>query len=243
MSTMTIDELARAAGMTVRNVREHQTRGLLPPPRLEGRTGAYDERHLTRLHLISQLQQQGLNLQAISWLVQRAPEEATHELARFEQALFAPWQLEDPQVLEERELVEHFGDRPDLLDRALETGLLRRLADGRLEAPSPALLRAGQELVALGVSLDAALDVLEQLRRHADGITASFVDLFVREVGPPQSAEEAAEADWPRLHEALERLQPVATEALLAVFRESMTAAVRERVPHPGSTADHRSMK
>ena len=30
---LTIDELARETGMTVRNIRAHQSRGLLPPPR------------------------------------------------------------------------------------------------------------------------------------------------------------------------------------------------------------------
>jgi DNA-binding transcriptional MerR regulator len=32
VSDLTIDELARRTGMTVRNVRAHQSRGLLPPP-------------------------------------------------------------------------------------------------------------------------------------------------------------------------------------------------------------------
>ena len=37
---MTIDELARRAGTTTRNVRSYQTRGILPPPRMVGRVGA-----------------------------------------------------------------------------------------------------------------------------------------------------------------------------------------------------------
>ncbi len=38
---MTIRELAERTGMTVRNIRAHQTRGLLPPPVVRGRTGYY----------------------------------------------------------------------------------------------------------------------------------------------------------------------------------------------------------
>ena len=38
---LTIGELAEAAGMTVRNVRNHQARGLLAPPSLVARTGYY----------------------------------------------------------------------------------------------------------------------------------------------------------------------------------------------------------
>ncbi len=37
---LTIDELAQRTG-TVRNVRAHQSRGLLPPPEVRGRTGYY----------------------------------------------------------------------------------------------------------------------------------------------------------------------------------------------------------
>ena len=36
---ITIGELAEAAGMTVRNVRNHQARGRLAPPSLVARTG------------------------------------------------------------------------------------------------------------------------------------------------------------------------------------------------------------
>lgn len=38
---LTIDQLAAAVGLTVRTVRSYTTRGLLPPPRLRGRTGLY----------------------------------------------------------------------------------------------------------------------------------------------------------------------------------------------------------
>ena len=38
-----IDDLARAAGATVRNVRAYQDRGLLDPPRREGRVALYNQ--------------------------------------------------------------------------------------------------------------------------------------------------------------------------------------------------------
>ena len=49
---LTIDELARAAGTTVRNVRVYQDRGLLPPPERRGRLGLYGPDHLRRLRLV-----------------------------------------------------------------------------------------------------------------------------------------------------------------------------------------------
>jgi LuxR family maltose regulon positive regulatory protein len=62
---MGIDELARAAGVTTRNVRALQTQGLLPGPSLVGRTGAYDESHLIRLRAVLRLQARGFSRAAI----------------------------------------------------------------------------------------------------------------------------------------------------------------------------------
>ncbi|MBA2325629.1 MAG: MerR family transcriptional regulator, partial [Actinobacteria bacterium] len=51
-----IDELARRTGVTVRTIRAHQTAGLLPPPRVRGRTAYYGEEHARRLTAITRLQ-------------------------------------------------------------------------------------------------------------------------------------------------------------------------------------------
>ncbi|HET9517638.1 MAG TPA: MerR family transcriptional regulator [Actinoplanes sp.] len=61
----TVEELARAVGMSTRNIRAHQTRRLLDPPVRSGRTVYYDGRHLRRLIHIRSLQDQGFNLVAI----------------------------------------------------------------------------------------------------------------------------------------------------------------------------------
>ena len=47
-SEYSIDELARVAGTTVRNVRAYQDRGILPPPERRGRNGVYNHTHLAR---------------------------------------------------------------------------------------------------------------------------------------------------------------------------------------------------
>jgi MerR HTH family regulatory protein len=66
---LTIGELAEAAGMTVRNVRNHQARGLIGPPSLQARTGYYGAEHLERLKLIRAMQADGFNLEAIRFLL------------------------------------------------------------------------------------------------------------------------------------------------------------------------------
>ncbi len=64
----TVDELARAAGTTTRQVRALQTRGLLPRPGLVGRTGYYDVGHLDRLRAVLRLQADGFSLAALDTL-------------------------------------------------------------------------------------------------------------------------------------------------------------------------------
>ena len=82
---LTIGELADAAGMTVRNVRNHQARGLIAPPSLVARTGYYGTEHLERLKLIRAMQAEGFNLEAIACLLgdrAGAPPIPAEDLAR-----------------------------------------------------------------------------------------------------------------------------------------------------------------
>lgn len=220
---LTIEQLAAASGMTVRNIREHQTRGLLPPPALQGRKGTYDRRHVARLELIRQLQSEGLNLQAIHWLLQRAPSDTVDEVVRFERALFAPWGNEQPVEYSTEQLATRLGDVPaSVLDRAVALGLIAPAGPQRWQVPSPRLLDVGADLIALGVPLPAALDVVEDLRRHTGAIARTFVKLFATHVWEPFDREGRPAERWDDVRLALERLRPIATQAIVSVFHQSM---------------------
>jgi DNA-binding transcriptional MerR regulator len=233
-SAMTIDELARRTGMTARNIRAHQSRGLLPPPEVRGRTGYYGREHLDRLELIKELQADGFNLEAIRRLIQGA-RGSTSEVLRFTKALRAPFEEEEPEIVAGVELAKRFGGDeetgpdPALLARAQELGVLRHLGDDRFEIRSPRLSKAGSELVNLGVSTARGLDVVEELRRHADGVAQAFVKLFLDEIWQPFEQAGRPEERWPEVLDALERLRPLATEALVGAFQVVMTERVEER--------------
>ena len=66
-----LDELARQAEVASTTVRLYQSKGLLAPPRLEGRTGWYDDTHLSRLRLIARLQDEGHSLAGIADLLEQ----------------------------------------------------------------------------------------------------------------------------------------------------------------------------
>ena len=144
---LTIDELARRTGMTVRNIRAHQSRGLLPPPDVRGRTGYYGRDHDRRIELIRELQADGFKLEAISRLLESAGG-SSDEVLRFTRAVKAPFEDEEPQIITAEELAERYGDAgdkaPELLRRAEKLGILRPLADGNFEELSPRLGRAAR---------------------------------------------------------------------------------------------------
>jgi DNA-binding transcriptional MerR regulator len=221
---LTIDELARRTGMTVRNVRAHQSRGLLPPPEVRGRTGYYGAEHVARIELIRELQTDGFNLELIRRLLDSAGSSAA--ALRFTRALRAPFADEVPEVVTEEELAARWGtsDRR-LLRRAESLGLLRPLGGDRWEEVSPRLGRASAELSELGVPARQALEVAARLRRHADSVADTFIELFVEAVWKPFEAAGRPEERWPEISDALERLRPLAAESLLAVFGLAMDDA------------------
>jgi len=227
---MTIDELARRSGMTVRNIRAHQSRGLLPPPQVRGRTGYYGDEHIARLELIRELQSDGLNLEAIRRLLEGAGDSST-EVLDFARALRAPFEDEQPEIVEATELAHIWGDGepdPALISRAEKLGILRPLPDSRVEVISPRLIRAARELADLGVGPGVALTTVGKMRRHSEGVAAAFVDLFVKSVWEPFDRAGRPEEDWPKVREALERLRPLASDALLAVFQITMSEATEK---------------
>ena len=61
MAEYRLDELSRVSGVSARNIRAYRERGLLYPPRHEGRSAYYDDYHLAQLKTISHLLRKGFN--------------------------------------------------------------------------------------------------------------------------------------------------------------------------------------
>jgi hypothetical protein len=66
------------------------------------------------------------------------------------------------------------------------------------------------------------------VRRHGQGVARVFAELFLREVWDPFDRAGRPEEQWPEVRESLERLRPLASEALLAIFQIAMTEATEE---------------
>jgi DNA-binding transcriptional MerR regulator len=226
---LTIEQLAAESGMSVRNIRAHQARGLLAPPEVRLRVGYYGPEHVERLKLIRALQEDGFNLGGIKRLLHDG-EGTARRLDHFRQALTAPPHAERPQTLTAAELGRRFrvdaAQAPQVLDRAQRLRILVPAGEGRYEAPSPSLLAVAERVVERGVSLDGALEVFEEIERHCDAVSGSFVQLFIREVWEPFQRAGMPVAQWSEIEQSIDRLRPLATEALLAIFGQRMSAQI-----------------
>jgi DNA-binding transcriptional MerR regulator len=228
-NTLTVEQLAAESGMSVRNIRAHQARGLLAPPEVRMRVGYYGPEHVARLRLIRELQDDGFNLSGIKRLIEEA-DGAAGPMLRFKQALQAAAATEPPETLTIAELGRRFRvsstDAPAVLAQAERLGVLVPAGEGRFEVPSPSLLALAEDAVRHGVSVRSALSLLEEIERHCDAVSKSFVKLFLAEVWRPFQQADMPDEMWPDVEEAVERLRPIASEALMAIFQQRLSVQI-----------------
>jgi DNA-binding transcriptional MerR regulator len=194
-----------------------------------GRTGIYGDAHLARLRMIGPLLSRGYSLGNIAELIEAW--EKGHDLRQLlglEQAITLPWSEDVPAYYELSELMTAFGRQmsPELLARAVQLNIVQ--VDGaRFKVPSPRLLNAGLELVAMGVPMMALLDVLSGLRANVEQVASTLVQLVVKHAFEPLGGHQLPPAsEVPRLAEVIWRLRPIvdmAVDTEVAVAMEKAT--------------------
>jgi DNA-binding transcriptional MerR regulator len=228
-ATLTVEQLAFETGMSVRNIRSHQARGLLAPPEVRLRVGYYGPEHVAQLRLIRELQDEGFNLNGIKRLLDDTDGTA-ERLLRLRRTITAPEGGDPPHIVTLAELADRFRlDRvaaQDVLARAHALGLLVPAGANRYEVPAPGLLAAAEEAVRRGIPLQAAIAVIEELDRHSDEVARGFVRLFLQEVWAPFAQADMPRERWAELEEAIGRLRPLASEAVLAIFQRRLSAQI-----------------
>lgn len=238
---VTLDELARLSGMTARNVRAHQERGLLPPPEVRGRTGWYSQDHLDRLRMVAELQAEGLSLAAVRRTMRDVPPgQAGHALA-VRRNLLDGWDVEKPEVFTLEELHGWFGDEVDeILERSASLGLMVRLEDG-VEVLAPSLLGALRDLAGLGVPASAVLDVQKRLARATDEIAKLFADFVLHQVWHEDKSSPAG--DLVELGELVSTLRPLAVRATVTNLGRSLSRQVERTLATASETGSPTSSR
>jgi DNA-binding transcriptional MerR regulator len=231
----TIDDLARAAKTTVRNVRAYQDRKLIEPPERRGRVGIYTETHLGRLRLINQLLTRGYTLASIQELFSGLEQgHDLHQVLGLERAISSPWSDAQPRTFSLPELVRMYGLKfsPRTLRRVIDLGLLE--SDGLgFRAPNPKIILAGAELSKAGLPFDDLLVLVEALRDNVERVTDQIVQMVARMVDRYEGRMPPP-ADVPKLANLIWQLRPLANMAVDAevsrAFEKSANKFLGERV-------------
>lgn len=235
----TIDELAREAGTTVRNIRAYQERGILPPPRRQGRVGMYGPSHLARLKIIGSMLARGYTLANVAELVEAW--EKGHNVAEvigLEAAVTSPWSDEAPTHLNAEQMLQLLGDLPDqkAMAMAMQLDVIRPTEDGFV-VPSMKLLNVAAALLREGVPLDDLLVMTAELRRRTEDIADGLVGLVIHHVFDRYGKDSLPPADEaPRLAALIWRLRPMVMQAVDSEVARAMEKAAQkhlgERLAH-----------
>ena len=73
-----------------------------------------------------------------------------------------------------------------------------------------------------------ALDVVEVMQRSSRYVAEAFAQLFLDSIWKPFEEEGRPQERWPEVLEAIERLRPIASQALVAVFQMTMSQQVEQ---------------
>jgi len=230
---MRVDDLARAAGVATTTIRLYQSKGLLPPPRLVGRTGYYDDTHLSRLRAIARLQAEGFSLAGIGALIERWERGGDlDDLLGIDGHLDRFLGSRDQTVLTAEELLARFPVSsldPASIQRSAQLGLIELRDDGRFVVSDVRSLDTGAALARMGVPIDVVLDEWEALAAITDRVAERFADVFQQHLLPPDGLDGLDAATARDLTATLGELRVNGTQILVAAFEASLRRVATER--------------
>ena len=228
VSLMTVQELTERVGMSVRNVRFYTSKGLVPPPLRQGRSGYYTADHVARLELVQELQGHGFTLSAIERYVARIPANASPEDIALHRTMLAPWMADSHEELARTELERRAGRALD--DHALETlealGVVRAAGRGRFQV-SMSQLGVGLGLLDLGYPIEAARAAAHVYAVHGRAIAEELYELFRTRVWPVYKEQGMSPE---RIQEVVERLKPLSIASLVQAYEAGMDETRRVNI-------------
>lgn len=225
---LTLTELTRRVGMSVRTVRFYTSRCLVPPPIRRGRSGYYSRDHVARLELVLDLQSHGFTLSAIERYVAGIPFDATPEDVALRRTMLAPWQADPPVEMSRAEL-ERRVDRTlsrDDLETLVALGIVCCPRRGRYQV-ALSQLSVGLGLIDLGFPREAAEAAAAIYHEHGRQLAHELYDVFRRLVWPVYQESGASPES---IAAVVERLKPLSIASLVSAYEAGMDETKRERI-------------
>jgi DNA-binding transcriptional MerR regulator len=238
-SVFRVGELAEAAGISVALVRSYQTRGLLSPPRREGRVAWYDERHLERLRAIGQLKTRGYPLKmAAAALAESGPPDRGPP-------------TDGDEILTLSELAERSRVAPAVLRSLMASGLLRPRqvpvgrgsSESRYTGADVHAVRMLLVLLGSGLPMEELMEVARAQLDHAQEVADGAVTLFLRYGRQPlldAGLTQREEAE--RMVEALHNMVEATTSLLTYNFSRMVTNAAHDAIQRDGTRAERAAL-
>jgi DNA-binding transcriptional MerR regulator len=226
-----IDDLARLAGSTTRNVRVYRDRGLLPPPLRVGRIALYNDTHLTRLRLITSMLNRGYNIAHVREMLS-AWEEGKNlgDVLGLESAIVGTWTTEKSQTMPLAEAQRLINDA-NAFERLV--GLQVIHVDGpQATVTRPKLIEAFNEIRGYGVSMDKLIDLHEHIVPLVDQISEMLVRAGAEHVADRIKPREALPADTEiaELITMLVRFRSQAVASVTATLASSIESTIESMV-------------
>jgi DNA-binding transcriptional MerR regulator len=226
-----IDDLARLAGTTTRNVRVYRDRKLLPPPLRVGRIALYNDTHLTRLRLITSMLNRGYNIAHVREMLS-AWEEGKNlgDVLGLESAIVGTWTTEKSQTMPLAEAKRLINDA-NAFERLI--GLQVIHVDGaQATITRPKLIEAFNEIRGYGVSMDKLIDLHEHIVPLVDQISEMLVRAGAEHVAGRIKPREALPADTEiaELITMLVRFRSQAVASVTATLASSIESTIESMV-------------
>ncbi|MCF7551386.1 MerR family transcriptional regulator [Pseudonocardia sp. WMMC193] len=236
---LTVDQLALRTDTSVRTIRYYAGRGLLPPPRLRGRTGLYGPDHVARLMLVAELSALGFTLTAIERHLERLPPTAGPEELALQLALLTPWAPEQLDEVDRAGLEERAGRPLDeqAMERLIAYGVVERLDGDRFRVQGQVALAAAMDPLDVDLPVEFWARSREIIDRHTAALADDLMALFQEQVLQPYRDAGRPADQRSRLAAALSRLKPITVQGVVTAFGRAVNRSIRERATRVNSDA------
>jgi DNA-binding transcriptional MerR regulator len=248
-STYTIDELARVAETTVRNIRAYQERGILPPPVRHGRVGIYSDSHVAQLRIIAQLLGRGFSIANISELFQtHANGQGLNHLIGIDTALTSRWIEQLPSLHQLDDLINMLPTAPTVeeITRIFNMGFIRSAQHDLVQLRSPLLIKLAIRFMEQGFTLSELLDIIDTINPSFNHIAESLANVAVRVAlgltphqpleSQPQHTEDRIRLIWSLRPMVAEMVQQEIAQALSKALQRQMTEQLVATLTNPPSS-------
>jgi DNA-binding transcriptional MerR regulator len=215
--------------VTVRNLRQLQTHGVLQPPDLVGRKGFYGERHFARVSVVHHLQWKGYSIAAIRDVLDKwQADGGKGSLEGLEGAVGAPFPPKSRSLgkVEIMRLVPDFSEDPALVERARAAGVIEGEGSG-LRARNAELLQIARKLSDLGIPFSVMLELVSALRPSVNGLTQVARRFFQDNVLEPFYQAGMPSTELAHLGKIVTLMREFASHAVILLLGEAFTSVDR----------------